>query len=84
MFIFIIELDKLVRRLDKRLAKVSRGGTFKPKERVISSPSVLEAPVDAPDWAVHQRQTQPLTSPAEESTDISSIHVDPETDGLHN
>ena len=47
----LVELNKLVRKLTRRLTKRVHTG-FKPKERVLSEPSELPAPVDAPDWAV--------------------------------
>ena len=46
-----------MRHLDKRLLKKSSGGSFKRKERVVSSPSLSEAPLHAPTWAVLNEQT---------------------------
>ena len=68
------DLDKLVRRLEKRKAKKSKEGSFKPKTRALSSPSRLEAPADAPAWAI--RQMQPLTPSSEESVDTSTLVAD--------
>ena len=57
-----------IRRLDKRLAKKSRGGSFKPKKRVLASVSVAEAPEGAAAWAVCHGRV--VTPPAEDSVSM--------------
>ena len=40
--------------IEKRIMKKSTGGSFRRKERVVSSPSLTEAPQTAPTWTVVQ------------------------------
>ena len=51
---FYTALNRLVKKLDSWLEKNARAaaGGFKSKTKVISSPSSLEPPQDAPLWAV--------------------------------
>ena len=73
--LFFAVLEKLIHRLDKRIAKQSSGGSFKCKDRVLSSLSSLQAPEDAPLWTLEQYH-QP-TPPA---TDLSTEATPPATD----
>ena len=50
-FSHITELNKLIKRLDKRVL-ASRSGGFKSKVRVLSSPSTLLPPPNPPAWTV--------------------------------
>ena len=49
---FYTALNRLVKKLDSRIEKNERAGGFKSKTKVISSPSPLEPPLNAPQWAV--------------------------------
>jgi len=48
----VIALNRLVKKLDKRLPKRDGDGQFKFKKRVLADPSHLEPPPDSPPWAV--------------------------------
>ena len=50
--LFNIALNCLVKKLDKRLRKNERVGGFAAKNKVLSSPSLIETPADAPEWTV--------------------------------
>lgn len=50
-FSHITELNKLIKKLDKRIL-ASRSGGFKSKVRVLSSPSTLLPPPNPPAWSV--------------------------------
>ena len=71
-----------MRRLEKRKAKESKGGCFKPKERVLSSSSVLQAPADAPSWSI--RHVQPLTPPSEDVSVLNDSFSPPDVPGNDN
>ena len=47
----VIALNRLVKKLDKRLPKRDGDGQFKFKKRVLADPSHLEPPPDSPPWA---------------------------------
>ena len=49
---FNIALNCLVKKLDKRLRKSERVSGFAAKNKVLSSPSLLQPPANAPEWAV--------------------------------
>ena len=47
-----VELNRLVKKLDRRYLKSSKKGNFKTKERTVSSSSQLCVPRDCSSWAV--------------------------------
>ena len=49
-------LNRLVRKLDKRLQTREGNGKFKFKERVLADPSHLEPPVGCIPWAEQETQ----------------------------
>lgn len=55
LLLFIVGLDKLVKKIDKRRAskEKKRSGGFKTKLRIPGSPSPLSPPPDGPKWAVN-------------------------------
>ena len=58
-------LNALVRKLDKRRAKESKGkGSFQAKERVRGLPSLQAVPPDAPRWAVKSQYTLSASTPS--------------------
>lgn len=85
-------LEKLVRRLDKRITRQYHGGSFQRKERMQSSPSLLSSPpAGAPSWALQRPEpvsptlsTEPPTLVEENSsllsTSLSAIENDSELD----
>ena len=48
--LYCLELNRLVRKLDKRRKKARKG--FRSKPRQPSMPSVLQPSLEYPDWAV--------------------------------
>lgn len=51
-YLNFIELNRLVRKLDKRRKRKVKKGGFRSKPREVSTPSQLQPPVQYPDWAV--------------------------------
>jgi len=51
-FLYCLELNRLVRKLDKRRKKRVKKGGFRSKPRELSIPSELQPPAEYPDWAV--------------------------------
>ena len=48
----ILELNKFIKKLDKKASEVHKAGGFKCKPRILSTPSTLLPPPNAPNWAV--------------------------------
>ena len=55
MMLNFSKLNKLVKKLDRRIAKSPQQGTIQPKKRIASTPSASEAPAVYPNWAVKRR-----------------------------
>ena len=70
--VFCIELNRLVRKLEKRRKKKAKRG-FRSKPRVISTPSELQPPSNFVEWAVTlQDQLQNLIVLVQDVQDIDS------------
>lgn len=50
----LADLNKLIKKIDRRITKFPCRGTIQPKKRVRSFPSESEPPNSFPDWAVKQ------------------------------
>ncbi len=74
LLFLIIELNKLVKKLDKKQKKMCKTGNFTSKPKLSSTASALSPPRAAPQWAgkssfVKKAKTLP---PIEDSCSISS------------
>lgn len=70
-FTFSAEVNKLIKRIDRRIAKSPIRGTIQPKKRECSTPSDSGPPRDFPEWAVdaaHCRPPSPSPTPYRECT----------------
>ena len=74
----VTELNKLIKKLDKR-AKESKSGGFKSKVRVLSRPSTLLPPPNPPTWSVTKECLQlndtTISTPTSVSDVISTVEV---------
>ena len=80
-FCYIIELNKLIKKLDKRILE-SRSGGFKSKIRVLSRPSTLLPPPNPPTWSVTKKclQVSGMTAtPSSTSDGVSAVEVQTST-----
>ena len=59
----VIELNKLVRRLDRRISRAPTRGTIQPKKRERSALSDSVPPPLCPEWTVNSNYTLPNHSP---------------------
>lgn len=77
------DLNKLIKKIDRRISKFPYRGTIQPKKRIQSFPSESEPPQTFPDWAVKQEYRArastctlpetPLTSHVDSTSDSSDI-----------
>ena len=68
--VYIAELNKLIRRINRRIEKTPVKGSIKPKKRVQATPSSARPPPSYPEWAV-QKECGPQFTPSPPPEDLS-------------
>ena len=71
------EFNKLVKKLDKRAQESTKAGGFKSKTRLISLPSTLLPPPDAPRWCVTENCLQNASVPTSHLEATTPLSVTP-------
>ena len=91
LIFFFVELNKLVKKVDRRYSNGSKHGTFQSKPRAQSSPSLVPVPTSFPRWAVKAACYPPPSSipspipspkPSNSETSYSESSSSDESDGV--
>ena len=72
----IAELNKLIRRIMRRIEKVPQRGSIKPKKRIQASPSSTRPPPSYPEWAVREEFRQQFNLSPQPENPASHLSFD--------